>query len=573
MPASAQERNVEVARLLDEIGDLLDLEGGNPFHVRAYKRAARHVRQLDQDVEQALDQGESPAELPVLRDEIVRTVRDLSRTGTTTRLVELLGRLPRSVRDLAGVPGLDPKRALALRESLGIRTLDDLESAARAGRIHEVRGFGEKSERAILDGLEQRASGARRFRLDVASRRAVELCSWLEGSGKAGDVVAAGELRRNVPTVNGVDLVATALDPLAALAQLLRHPDVVETVSRSRTRAAVRLKTGMRVELHLVKREGRGAALLHLTGSKAHVDKLRRRADELGLELNTFGVFDAAGRRLAGATEADVYDALRLAFVPPELREGLDEVEQAATGALPTLVTNADLRGDLHVVGDPMDDDSVMLLLDEVRRVGLKHAVLAMCVDDDLVGFDEERFATRLRHLEQLRARSPVKLVSAVEAEVREDGSLALPDAALAAVDMVLVSARTRFDLSRAQQTERLLRALSHPRATVFAHPRGRLLGRSEGLVYDLDRVLRHCGKHGIAVELNAQPDRLDLDGEACRRAKQHGAAVAIGSEASVPEDVAHLELGVGQARRGGLSAADVWNSLPYEELLARRRS
>lgn len=573
VPFSAQEKNVEVARLLDEIGDLLDLEGGNPFHVRAYKLAARKVRQLERDVDEAIDAGESPAELPVLRDEIARTVRELSRSGTSPRLFELLGRLPRGVRELSGVPGLDPKRAVALRQALGIRTLDDLASAARAGRIHEVRGFGEKSERAILEALQQRASGVRRFRLDVAQGRAVELRAWLEGSGKASRVSTAGELRRQVPTVSGIDLVATSLDPLAAVAHLLGHPDVSETLSRSRTRAAVRLKTGLRVELHLVTPEGRGASLLHLTGNKAHLEKVRRRAVDAGLELNTFGVFDKQGQRLAGATEDDVYAALSLAWIPPELREGLDEVERAADGTLPCLLEAADVCGDLHLAADPLDVEGTRALLEECARLGLRYAVVVVPAHEDLVGFDEERFQQRLRALDQLRQSSRVQILSGVEAGILDDGQLALPESALEAVDVVLIAARSRFDLPRAVQTERLARAMAHPRAMILAHPRGRLLGRSDGLSIDLERVLREAKRHGVAVEINAQPDRLDLDGDACRLAKALGVPVSIGSEASSPEDITWLELGVGQARRGGLSAADVWNARPAAELLARRRS
>ncbi len=572
VPGTAQEKNVEVARLLDEIGDLLDLEGGNPFHVRAYKLAARNVRQLERDVTDVLEEGQTPAELPVLRDEIGRTARELARSGTAPRLLELRGRLPRGVRELSGVPGLDPKRALALREALGLRTLDDLESAARAGRIHEVRGFGEKSERVILDALEQRAAEVKRFRLDVAHARAVELKAWLEGSGKASRVAAAGELRRQLPTVAGVELIATALDPLAAVAQLLAHPDVKETIARSRTRATVRLKTGLRVELNVVKAEARGAALLHLTGSKAHVETLRRRAKEAGLELNTFGIFDAAGRRLAGATEEDVYAALSLAWIPPELREGRGEDSAAAQGGLPTLFEARDLCGDLHVGADPLDTDGVGLLIDEATRLGLRYLVIALPSSEDLVGFDEERFRERLAALDALRAGAKVRLLSGVEAEILEDGSLAVPDAALAAVDIVLVAARQHFELPRAAQTERIVRALAHPRAMILARPRGRILGKSDGMALDLERVLREAKARGVAVQLNAQPDRLDLDGDMCRLAKSLGVPIAIGSEAVVPEELCYLDLGIGQARRGGLSAADVWNALPVREVLARRR-
>lgn len=573
VPDSAQEKNVEVARLLDEIGDLLDLEGGNPFHVRAYKLAARNVRKLERGVEDLLDEGESPAELPLLHDEIGRTVRDLSRSGTSPRLYELLGRLPRGVRELAGVPGLDPKRAVALRHALGLRSLDDLESAARAGRIHEVRGFGEKSERAILDALEQRASESKRFRLDVAHRRAVELRAWLEGSGKASHVSAAGELRRQVPTVSGVELVATSLDPLAALAHLFSHPDVSETISRSRTRGAVRLKTGLRVELHLVKPEGRGAALLHLTGSKAHIEHLRRRADERGVELNTFGVFDREGRRLAGATEEDVYAALALGWIAPELREGHDEVMRAANGTLPTLVEATNICGDLHMLADPLDTTGTSALLEEAARLGLRYVVVVVPSADNLVGFDEERFQQRLRALTTLASSSRVHILSGVEAEIEESGGLNLPDSALDAVDVVLLACRTRFDLPRAVQTDRIVHAMAHPRAMILAHPRGRLLGRSEGMSLDLERVFQEAKRRGVAVEINAQPDRLDLDGDACRLAKALGVAVAIGSGASTPEEISWLDLGVGQARRGGLTSADVWNVKSAAELPSSHRS
>lgn len=572
MPGSVQEKNVEVARLLDEIGDLLDLEGGNPFQVRAYKLAARRVRQLDQHVDDALAQGEVPVESPLWRDEIAHTVKELSTRGTSPRLQELLGRLPRGLRELSGVPGLDPKRALALRDALGIRTLDDLEAAARAGRIHEVRGFGEKSERAILRALRQRAAETRRFRLDLARARAIELAAWLEGAGTASQVSSAGELRRQVPTVAGVDLVATALDPLAAVAQLLRHPLVDEVLTRSRTRAGVRLKSGLRLDLYLVKPEARGAALIHHTGSRAHVERLRERARERELELHPYGVFDGEGRRLAGATEEDVYGALGLSYIPPELREGRDEVELAAEGALPTLVEASDICGDVHLVTDPLDEQASAALVDEAARLGLRWAVVVLPRTDDLVGFDEELLHRRLRALEALRARTRLRLLSGLEAEIDRDGRVAAPREALDAVDVVMLSTLTSFDLSRSEQTERLLRAVSSGRATILAHPRGRLLGKSEGMSFDLERVLRAAKAHGVAVEVNAQPDRLDLDGEDCRLAKRIGSPIAIGSEACTADDITHLELGLGQARRGGLTKADVWNALPATNLLALGR-
>jgi len=569
--------NADIAKAFGEIADLLEIQQANPFRVRAYRNAARIVGELGREVRLMVERGEDLTGLPGIGDDLAGKMREIVETGKCRALESLRAELPPAITELLQVPGLGPKRVRMLWHELDVQTPAQLARAARDGRIRALHGFGERTEANILQSVEAHLSKARRVKLAVASQYAESLVRWIEGARGVIRVEVAGSYRRMRETVGDLDILVTASADSDVMQRFVRYDEVADVLAHGAQRASVLLRSGLQVDLRIVEEASCGAALCYFTGSKAHNIALRRIAQEKGLKLNEYGLF--RGReRVAGDSEASVYTALGLPWIPPELREDRGEIAAGFGGRLPRLVELADLRGDLHVHTKATDGhDTLEAMAKAAQLAGLEYLAitehsrrLAMAR-----GLDPRRLADQCDAIERLNERlDGFVLLKGIEVDILDDGSLDLPDSALSRLDLVIGAVHSRFDLSRAKQTERILRAMDHPSFTLLAHPSGRLIESRDPYDVDMLRIVRHARERGCFLELNAHPDRLDLLDTHCRLAKEEGVLVAINSDAHSREDFANLRFGVGQARRGWLEATDVLNTRSLAQLrrlLARR--
>jgi DNA polymerase (family X) len=559
MPAS----NSDIAGIFDEIADLLEIQGENAFRIRAYRNAARVIEGLGVSAADMLKKDEDLTELPGIGKDLAEKIREIVDTGTCAALEKLRRQLPPTITTLLQVPGLGPKRVQALYRNLDISTAEQLRAAAREGQIRGLKGFGEKTEALILQALDRRADSAKRFVLAEAARYAEPLRAYLGRIAGVRNVAIAGSYRRAKETVGDLDIVVAAKRGEMVMDRFCDYPQVARVVSKGDTRSTVILANGLQVDLRAVPAVSFGAALYYFTGSKAHNIATRRMAQSRGLKINEYGVF-RANRRIAGDTEQSVFRAVGLPYIPPELRENRGEIEAARAGKLPKLVSREDLQGDLHI-NAPADIGALKEWVHAARRSGLRYLAVTLSGRTDAASL-RQRFEAVDRMNKTLRG---FGLLKAIEAEILEDGKLAAPDSLLGDCDLVIAALKPELNLPRAKRTQRLLRAIADPRVTMLAHPAGRLLGRPSDYEVDVPRVIRAARDRGCILELDAQPDRLDLPDVYCRLAKDEGVLVSINSAARDTGDFDHLAHGVGQGRRGWLEAKDVANTRSLAELKA----
>ena len=562
--------NADIAAIFEEIADLLEIQGANPFRVRAYRNAARSVGEFGRDLAAMIAKGQALPKISGIGEDLTRKIHEIATTGKSAFLERLHRELPETIIELLHIPGLGPKKVKALYDQLRVDNLDDLRAAAQAGRIRALLGFGEKTEQHILEALQARANDDRRFKRPVAAQYAEALARYLRGAPGVGRVEIAGSYRRCRETVGDIDLLATAGDSGPVMVRFTGYEEVAEVLSQGETRASVVLRCGLQVDLRVVPESSYGAALLYFTGSKAHNIALRKRAQARGLKLNEYGVFRGE-RPIAGESEASVYAALGLPWIPPELREDRGEVEWAERGPLPELVTRADLKGDLHCHTKASDGANTLREMAEAARArGLTY--LAITEHSQRLrmarGLDTSRLLRQMDEIDRLNETlDGIVLLKGIEVDILEDGALDLPDDVLGRLDLVVGAVHGRFDLPPAKQTARLLKAMDHPYFTILAHPTTRELDKRPPMEADWLRVIRHARSRGCYLELNSQPDRLDLLDTWCRMAKEEGVLVAIDSDAHSVHDFDDLQWGIGQARRGWLTASDVLNTRTLDAL------
>ncbi len=563
--------NADIGAIFEEIADLLEIEGANPFRIRAYRNAARILSVLPQDARVLLKKGDDLTRLPGIGDNLAAKIVEIIATGSCSLLQRLHKELPPAVTELLHIPGLGPKRVRALYHDLDVQTMEQLYRAARDGRIRALPGFGEKSELNILQAVEAHVSQARRFKLATAAQYAESLTGFLQKIAGVSQVTVAGSFRRMRETVGDLDILVTASEPGVVMQHFATCDEVADVLSAGSTRASVVLKCGLQVDMRVVAETSYGAALHYFTGSKAHNIAIRRIGQRLGLKVNEYGVF-RADARIAGETEESVYRAVGLPYIQPELREDRGEIEAARAGQLPQLVELADLRGDLHAHTKATDgQDSLRDMARTAQALGLEYLAITEHSRHLTVahGLDPLRLLRQCDEIDQLNAElSGITLLKGIEVDILEDGSLDLPDEVLGRLDLVVGAVHSKFDLSRAQQTERILRAMEHPHFTLLAHPTGRLIEQRAPYDVDMLRVIREAKHRGCFLELNAHPERLDLLDTYCQMAKDEGVLVSINSDAHSSLDFANLRFGVGQARRGWLEKRDVLNTSPLAELL-----
>lgn len=563
------QHNAGVAALLDETADLLEIAGANAYRVRAYRRAARTVEALPRALTEMLAGGSDLTKLPGVGADLAQKIEDAVRTGRMAALDEARRKVPEGLVALLALPGLGPKRVKKLHDELGVKDLATLQRALSAGRVRALEGFGAKTEARLLEAIPRAEAAPKRHLLAGAEQIVAPLVAYLREAG-ARDVEVAGSFRRRRETVGDLDLLATAARPARLMDAFVGHEDVREVLSKGRTRSTVVLSSGMQVDLRVVPRESLGAALHYFTGSKAHNIAVRRRAQERGLKLNEYGVFRGE-RRVGGSTEASVFRAVGLPFVPPELREERGEIEAAQARKLPELVELSDLRGDLQSHTTESDGRASLEEMAEAARA-MGHEYLAVTDHGPRVtmahGLDARRLRAQAKRIDRLNARlEGLTLLKGVEVDILKDGRLDLPDKVLAEMDVVVCSLHYHLDLPRDQQTERVLRAMERPHAHILGHPTGRLLGQREGARLDMGRVLDAAAEQGWFVEIDSQPDRLDLTDAHARMAKERGVKVAIDTDAHSVDHLRNLRFGVDQARRGWLEKGDVLNTRTLRQL------
>jgi DNA polymerase (family 10) len=564
--------NADIAALFEEIADLLEIQGANPFRIRAYRNAARVVGDLGRDARSMVDKGEDLTALPGIGDDLAAKIREIVATGSCGLLGKLRKEMPPAITELLRVPGLGPKRVKALYHDLDVHTLEQLYKAARDGRIRALQGFGEKTELNILRSVEAHLTRVRRFKLATAAQYADSLVAHLKAVPGVEEVVVAGSFRRMKETVGDLDILVSAEATSPVMACFTGYDEVAEVLASGATRASVVLKCGLQADLRVVEAASLGSALCYFTGSKAHNIVVRRLAQERGLKVNEYGVFRGA-TRIAGEDEESVYRAVGLPWIAPELREDRGEFEAARAGRLPKLVDLADLRGDLHAHTTATDGhDTLRDMALAAQRYGFEYLAITEHSRRLTVahGLDPQRLARQCDEIDRLNGElQGVVLLKGIEVDILEDGSLDLPDSVLAQLDLVVGAVHSRFDLPRARQTERILRAMDNRHFTILAHPTGRMIETREPYDVDMLRIIRAARSRGCALELNAHPERLDLIDSYCLMAKQECVPVAINSDAHSVLDFANLRFGVGQARRGWLEAGDVLNTKPLPALRA----
>ena len=581
--------NLAIARVLTEIGDLLEIKGENPFKIRAYRNAAETIVH-----EPARVAGMTPAErlaLPGVGKDLAAKISELVDTGAIPYHQQLLEQFPPTILDLLHLQGVGPKTVARLYGELGIRTLEDLEQAAREGRIRGMKGMGARKEAQILEALgEQRRFSGRRL-LAEAHDTAAALVAALRAHAPEADISIVGSLRRGCETCGDLDILA-AVPPApaespgtaasggsASLMDAFTQYKLVERViAHGDTKSSVRLWGGFQADLRLVPLESLGAALQYFTGSRAHNIALRDRAIQRGLKLNEYGLYRVDDNtRVAGADEAGIYNALGLAFVPPELREQRGEIEAAEAGTLPRLLQVADLQGDLHAHTTATDGrDSIEAMARAAQAAGLRYLAitdhsksLAMAN-----GLDEHRAIAHARRVREISERlDGITLLAGIECDIRPDGSMDLADDCLAQLDLVIASIHSGFNQDAQAMTDRLLRAIACPWVDILGHPTGRRILQREPHKADMTRVIAAAAAAGVVMEINAQIDRLDLDDALARRARDAGVRIVISTDAHSTTALGGLRWGVTVARRAWLSPADVLNTRPVDEMRASLRS
>jgi DNA polymerase (family 10) len=563
--------NVDIAAVFEEIADLLEIEGDNPFRIRAYRNAARTLRDLSREASSMLEKDEDLTDLPGIGKDLAAKIQDIVDTGTTPLLGKLRKQVPPALTELLHIPGLGPKRVKTLYHELDIHTVEQLHRAALDGRLHTLPGFGAKTEQRIVDAIRARSATISRFKLATAAQYADALVTYLQQAPAVTHVIVAGSYRRAKETIGDLDILVTTPIPSRVIDHFVRYGEVAEVIAHGSTRASVRLQSKLQVDLRVVPDESYGAALHYFTGSKAHNIAIRDLGQQRGLKINEYGVF-REDQRIAGETEASVFATVGLPLIPPELRENRGEIEAARDGTLPHLIELSDLKGDLHAHTTATDGrNSLEEMALAARERGFEYLAITEHSRHLTIahGLDEHRLLTQINEIDRLNEKlSGIILLKSIEVDILEDGELDLPDHVLARLDLVVVSIHSRMHLSRQKQTERILRAMDRPYVTILAHPTGRLIPEREPYDVDMPRIIHHARERGCFLELNAHPERMDLLDTYCRLAKQEGVLVSVNSDAHSVLDFNNLRFGIGQARRGWLEKDNVLNTRPLRALL-----
>jgi DNA polymerase (family X) len=563
--------NSEIAAVFEQVADLLEFQGANPFRIRAYRNAARTIHNLPEAAAAIVaDPSRSLTDIEGIGKELSEKIVTLLATGSMPMLDELLAEIPESVFAILRVPGLGPKRAKQLYQELQVATLDDLRAACESHKVQELKGFGAKIEAAILDGLGIAAEAEHRILWAEAEQHVEAILSHMADCKAVRQIAVAGSFRRGKETVGDLDFLVVAADVDAVMDHLATYDGLADLLARGGTKMSIRLAAGVQVDLRAVAEGSFGAALQYFTGSKEHNIVVRSRAKVRGLKINEYGVFRDE-TSIAGRTEADVYATLELPCFPPELREARHEFDWADAGELPKLIELSDMQGDLHMHSTWTDGlASIEEMVAAAKQRGRKYVAITDHSKRVAMvnGLNADRIRQQWADIDKLNKHlEGITVLKSVEVDILERGGLDLPNDVLAEADWVVASVHYGHQQSRSQITNRVIEAMENPYVCVIAHPTGRMLLRRKPYEIDLDAVMKAAKQRGKMLELNAHPVRLDLDDVACATAKSFGVPIVISTDAHQPEGLDAMRFGVQQARRAGLTRDDVANTRTWAQL------
>lgn len=556
--------------MFSEVADILEIQGANPFRVRAYRNAARTIGDLSQSAAEMIKRGEDLSLLPGIGKDLAGKIREASETGRLTLLEEMKKELPGEFSRLMEISGLGPKRIKLIHETLGINTLDGLEKAARSQKLRTIAGLGEKTEEAILEELKRVEKVKKRTKLPVADEIAASLTEYLKKIKGLKELEIAGSYRRRQETVGDLDILATIKKDTEIMEHFVKYEDVSKVISQGETRSSILLRSGFQVDLRVVPQASYGAALHYFTGSKSHNIAIRKIGIKKGLKVNEYGVF-RGDNKVAGRTETDVYKSVGLPYIEPELREDRGEIEAAQTKGLPELITLEDIRGDLHAHTNLTDGHfSLKEMAEGAKKRGYHYLAITEHSKHVTVagGIDAKALARQITGIDKLNAElKGFTVLKGIEVDILDDGSLDLPDDILKELDIVVCSVHYKFNLPEEKQTERIIKAMDNKYFHILAHPSGRLIGERDPYNVDMEKIMEAAKDKKCYLELNAHPDRLDLIDVHCRKAKEMGVKVAISTDAHTINSLDFMRYGIGQARRGWLEAGDVINTRNLQDL------
>jgi len=565
--------NAEIAEIFNEYADLLEIKGANQYRVRAYRTAARNISDLSRSAAEMVSKKEDISELPGFGKDLATKVADIVNIGELPQLEELKKELPAELIGITRLAGLGPKRAGALYKKLGVTSIEQLEEAANKQKVRELSGFGAKTEQKILDEIGRKgeaSEGKKRYKLSVIEELAQPLLAYLKKLDGVKRVEAAGSYRRRKETVGDLDILVTHKKKSDVMKRFVEYEDVERVVSKGSTRSTVVLRYGVQVDLRAVGEENYGAALHYFTGSQAHNIAVRKMGVKKGLKINEYGIFRDK-KRIAGKAENEVYDQVDLAYIEPELRENNGEIEAAQEDKLPELVTLDDIRGDLHTHTKATDGRSS---LEEMAKAAVEKGYEYLAITDHskhvtvAKGLNAQRLAQQIEEIDRLNNKlDDIVLLKGIEVDILEDGSLDLPDDILKKLDLLVCAVHYKFNLSADKQTERIIKGMDNPYFTILAHPTGRMIDEREPYQLDMERLMKAAKETGSVLELNAQPDRLDLTEVYAKMAKEMGVTIAISTDAHSVNELDFMRFGVYQARRGWLESDDVLNSKSWKNL------
>lgn len=565
-----QVSNRDIAEKFIKLADLLELEEENPFRIRAYRNAARIIRFYPKNFYEMVEAGEDLTQIHNIGDTLAKKIREIIKTGKITLLRRLEKEIPHDLEIMLKIPGLGPKRVRKLHEILHINTLNDLEKALKKEEIEKIKGFGPKLIQTIAEGLKHKRYETHRHRLYNVLPIAQALAEELRGIERVDRLEIAGSIRRRRDTVKDIDIVASCLSGSPLMERFISHQDVKRIVMEGPTRSSVILKNALQVDLRVVPPYDFGAALHHFTGSRAHNITLRHMAVKKGIKINEYGIFHS-DTRIGGEKESDVYEILKMQYVEPELRENRGEIAVALRHSLPRLIERKDIQGDLHIHTTRSDGNATLEEMAEAAKVlgyeyiavtdHTKHLTIAH-------GQDEESVMQELKMIDRLNATpDDFTILKSAEVDILADGTLDLPQSVLEKLDLVVAAVHYKFNLTKKEQTRRILKAMENPCVNILAHPTGRLIGLREPYEVDMEAIIKAAKELGCILELNAQPDRLDLNDIYCKAAKEAGVKIALSSDAHCINDLHTISYGISQARRGWLEKEDVVNTLPLTQL------
>ena len=566
--------NADIAKIFEEIADLLEIKNDNPFRVRSYRNAALIIGGFPESMRSIVERDEKELEnIKGIGKSIHEKIVEIVKTGKCQFHDELLKELPPGLLELLEVSGIGPKKVQLLYEKLGIQSVDELENAAKKGKLRDLPHMGEKTEEKILKAIQELKSRKGRFRLSLALAYAEPLVAYLKKIPGVIQVEPAGSLRRWKDTIGDVDILVTCKKDAPVMDRFVKYPDVKEIIAKGDTKSTAILKSGLQVDVRVLDEKSFGAALQYFTGSKAHNIAIRDRAKKLGLKISEYGVFEEkTGKKVAGENEEDVYKAVGLPWIPPELRENMGEVEAAERGKLPRLVEINDIKGDLHVHSS--ESDGIHTLEEMVSyAMQKKYEYIAITEHSKAVGvahgLDDERALKQIKAIDKINIQlKGFKILKGTEVDIKADGSLDHSEEVLRQLDVVVGAIHSKFNMTVDEMTDRIIKAMSTGLINIIAHPTGRIVGVREPYPVDMPKIIEAAKKYGVMLELNSYPERLDLNDSHCRLAKEIGVMVAISTDSHNRLHLDYIRYGIHTARRGWLEKDDVLNTRPLKEVL-----